>query len=325
MKNNLTAKKFWMFWDVFGVFLIFLLVALIFAVIDIRVLQPTQLLSVLNRSSWTAVAAAGMTFAICSGGFDLSVGSIMSLCGCLVAKLIMDNGFSTELAIILTLLIAVACGLVNGLLITKLKIVPFVATLGTQLIFDGVVQVYTGNIGTFIKTEQYAKLSVLGRGTLFGVPVKLIVVAVVFALALVVYRNTKFGVKVRAIGSNEAAARTSGIQADNTLIGVYVMTAVTAAVAAILYTATVQSASPDAGVGFESDAITAVILGGTSLAGGKGNLIGALIGAILVAFVKMCLNFLGAPEAMHVIVTGLVLLLALSISGIRLITQREVK
>lgn len=325
MKHSFNVKRFWLFWDKFGVFLIFVFVALIFAAIDIRVLQPSQLVSVLTRSSWVAVAAAGMTFAICSGGFDLSVGSLMSLCGCLLAKFIMDNGFSTEAAIFATLAIAVVCGLVNGLLITKLKIQPFVATLATQLIFASITQVYTGNIGTFIKTEQYAKLSVLGRGSFLGIPIKIIVVALVFALAVMMYRSTKFGVKVRAVGSNEAAARTSGINADRTLMAVYVLTAVTAAIAAILYTSTVQSASPDAGVGFESDAITAVILGGTSLAGGKGNLIGAFIGTVLVSFVKMCLNFLGAPEALRVIVTGGVLLLALSISGIRLITQREVK
>lgn len=325
MKHSFNAKKFWMFWDKFGVFVIFVFVAAIFACIDSRVLEPAQLVSVLNRSSWIAVAAAGMTFAICSGGFDLSVGSLMSLSGCLVAKFIMDNGFSTGVAIVLTMVIALTCGLLNGLLITKLKIVPFVATLGTQLIFDGITQVYTNNIGTFIKTEQYVQLQVLGRGSFLGIPIKLIVVAVVYILAIILYRSTKTGVKIRAVGSNEAAARTSGINADRTLMIVYVMTALTAALAAILYTATVQSASPDAGVGFESDAITAVILGGTALSGGSGNLIGALVGAILVQFVKMCLNFLSAPEAMHVIVTGAVLLLALSISGIKLMTKREEK
>jgi ribose/xylose/arabinose/galactoside ABC-type transport system permease subunit len=322
MKHN-RAKRFWMFWDKFGVLIIFIFVAAIFACIDGRVVQLAQLVSVLNRSSWVAVAAAGMTFAICSGGFDLSVGSIMSLCGCVLARLIMDNGLPAWLAVLATLGIAMFCGLFNGLLINKLKIQPFVATLATMLIYDGVTQTYTRNIGTFIKTEQYGQLELLGRGDILGIPVKIFVVVVIFLLALILYRNTKFGIKVRAVGSNELAARTSGIKADRTLMAVYVMTALTAAMAAILYTATVQSASPDAGDGFELDAITAVVLGGSALSGGKGNLIGTFIGAILVAFVKMCLNFLGAHEALHVIVTGAVLLLALSISGIRMITQRE--
>lgn len=325
MKQHFNAKKFWLFWDRFGVFLIFLLVAAIFAAIDVRVIQPSQLVSVLTRSSWTAVAAAGMTFAICSGGFDLSVGSIMSLCGCVMAKMMMDNGLPTGAAIGLALLVAALCGVVNGLLITKVKIQPFVATLATMLIFDSATQVYTGNIGTFIRNERYTYLSVLGRGSLLGIPLKIWVTGLVFAAAILLYRSTKFGVKVRAVGSNEPAARTSGIKADRTLIAVYIMTAVTAAMAAILYVSTVQTASPNAGDGFELDAITAVVLGGSALSGGKGNLLGTLVGAVLVSFVKMCLNFLGAPEAMHVIVTGGVLLMALSISGVKLITQREEK
>jgi ribose/xylose/arabinose/galactoside ABC-type transport system permease subunit len=325
-----TAKKFnvarfWLFWDRFGVFIIFLIVAIIFMIIEPRVVQPAQLLSVLTRSSWTAVAAVGMTFAICSRGFDLSVGSIMSLCGSLIAKLIMENGFSTGAAVAITFLIAICCGTLNGVLITKVKIQPFVATLATMLIFDGVTQTYTGNIGTFIDTASYGQLYVIGRGALLGFPIKLVIVIIVFALAILIYRSTKFGTKVRAVGSNELAARTSGINADLTLLIVYISTAVTAALAALMYTATVQSASPNAGSGFELDVITAVVLGGTALTGGRGNLVGTYVGAVLVAFVKMCMTFISAPEAMQVIVTGVVLVFALSINGIKLITQREVK
>jgi len=335
MKSIRGVKEFWLFWDRFGIIIIFLLVAAIFAIIEPRVVAPSQLISVLNRSSWVAVAAIGMTFAICSGGFDLSVGSIMSLGGCLMARLMMVNGLPTGWAILATLGIAACCGVVNGLLITKMKIQPFVATLATMLIFDSVTQTYTGNIGTFIKTEQYEQgLSFIGRGltvsfTIDGQAneislVKIVFVVVLLGLAIVLYRYTRFGTKVRAVGSNDFAARTSGINADNVLILVYILTAVTAAGAAIMYTATVQSASPNAGSGFELDAITAVVLGGTALSGGKGNLVGTFIGAFLVAFSKMCLNFIDAPEAMHVIVPGAILLFALSINGLKLIMQREV-
>jgi ribose/xylose/arabinose/galactoside ABC-type transport system permease subunit len=247
----------------------------------------------------------------------------------------MRSGFPTGLAILAVIGVALCCGLVNGLLITKLRIQPFVATLATMLVFDGITQVYTENKGIFVKTEQYQQgLSFIGRGLplrflIAGKEneislVKIVFVLILFAAAIILYRNTRIGTKIRAVGSNELAARTSGINADNVLIVVYVMTAVTAAIAAIMYTATVQSASPDAGSGFELDAITAVVLGGSALSGGKGNLIGTYVGAFLVAFVKMCLNFISAPEAMHVIIPGAILLLALSINGIKLITQREV-
>ena len=157
------------------------------------------------------------------------------------------------------------------------------------------------------------------------IPNKLVIVAIIYAIAILVYRSTKLGTKIRAVGSNEAAARTCGINADNVLIITYMVTSFAAALGAIMYTATMGSASPDAGVGMECDAITAVVIGGTSLKGGRANLIGALIGAILVAFVNMCLNMLGASEAMKVIVTGAVLLLALTIDGIKLMTQKEAK
>lgn len=324
MISSQQIKKFWLLWDKLGVFVIFLFVVVLFGAIEPTALALDQFISVLTRSSWVAVAAAGMTFAICSGGFDLSVGSIMSLCGSVLARLITNNGFPTWAAILVTLGIAVCCGFINGILITKLKIQPFVATLATMLIFNSVTQVYTKNIGTRIPNELYDPLKWLGRDTVMGIPVKLIVLAVIFVLVILIYQTTKFGTKVRAIGSNEAAARTSGINADNVLITVYIITAVTAALGAVLYTATLQSASPNAGSGFELRAITAVILGGTALSGGKGNLIGSLVGAILVAFSDMCLTLLSAGEAWRVIVTGAILLFALSISGIKIITQREV-
>jgi len=334
MKSSRRVKEFWLVWDRYGIFAIFVFVAAVFATIEPRVIAPSQLISVLNRSSWVAVAAIGMTFAICSRGFDLSVGSIMSLSGCLLARLMMDNGFPTGWAILAVIGVAACCGVVNGLLISKVKIQPFVATLATMLIFNGVTQTYTGNIGTFIKVDQYAQgLSFIGRGLPVSITIagqsneislfKVVLVVFILALAMVLYRNTRFGTKVRAVGSNESAAQTSGINADNVLIMVYVITAVTAAIAAIMYTATVQSASPKAGDGFELDAITAVVLGGTALSGGKGNLVGTFVGALLVSFSKMCLNFIGAPEAMHVIVPGAILLFALSINGIKLIMQRE--
>lgn len=327
MKTKLSAKKFWRFWDTWGVLVILVVVAAIFGCIKPQILQGSQLLSVTLRSSWIAVMAAGMAFAICTGGFDLATGSMLSLCGSILARTVMINGLPAGLAILVTVAVALVLSLINGLLITKLKIVPFVATLGTQLIFDSIAQVYTNNIGTNIATAQYSGLlETIGRGSLFGViPYKLVIVAVVYAAAILVYRSTKLGTKIRAVGSNEAAARTCGINADNVLIITYMITSLGAALAAVLYTATMGSASPNAGKGMECDAITAVVLGGTSLSGGRANMIGALIGAVLVQFVKMGLNMINASEAMKVIVTGAVLLLALTIDGIKHMTQKEAK
>ena len=235
----------------------------------------------------------------------------------------MDNGLSTGAAIIVMAIVAACCGILNGVLITKLKIPPFITTLATCLCFHGVTQVYTGNNGTTIAAEQYACLKVLGHGFTLGVPNKIYVVILVYAILLFVYHKSAFGVKIRAIGSNETAARATGIKVDRTLIAVYVMTALTAALAAILNVATMGSSSPKAGNGFDLDCITAVVLGGSALSGGKGRLTGTLVGALLVVFVNQCLSFLSVSEAVRVIVTGLVLVLALSFSSLTSYAQRK--
>ena len=317
------STNLWAVAEKYGIFIIFFIAIIVFACINPKMVHPDQLFSVLLSASWVAVGAAGMTFAICSAGMDLSVPGIMALCCSLLAKLIMDNGLSTGAAIIVMAIVAACCGILNGVLITKLKIPPFITTLATCLCFHGITQVYTGNNGTTIAAEQYACLNVLGHGFTLGVPNKIYVVILVYAILLFVYHKSAFGVKIRAIGSNETAARATGIKVDRTLIAVYVMTALTAALAAILNVATMGSSSPKAGNGFDLDCITAVVLGGSALSGGKGRLTGTLVGALLVVFVNQCLSFLSVSEAVRVIVTGLVLVLALSFSSLTSYAQRK--
>ncbi len=299
-----------------GIYVIFVIVACVFCIFEPRVLHPSQLLELVDRTSWVAVGAAGMTFAICSGGFDLSVPGLMALGASLLTGFLVKSGFSLGLSLFLMFLCVGLLGLLNGLLITRLKLQPFIATLATCLCFHGITQVYTGNTGTTLSSEQYAALSYLGRGFVFGIPVKVLVVLVVYGFMLWLYHKTSFGVKVRAVGSNEQAARTAGVNVEFTLNWVYVTTALMSGLAAVLYVATMGSSSPRAGDNFDLDCITAVVLGGSSLSGGRGRLTGTLVGALFVSFVKMCLNLLSAPEAVRAMVTGLVLILALSFGSL---------
>ncbi|MBR5025691.1 MAG: hypothetical protein IKX48_11525, partial [Victivallales bacterium] len=202
---NKSSTNIWAVAEKYGIFIIFIIAIIVFACINPKMVHPDQLFSVLLSASWVAVGAAGMTFAICSAGMDLSVPGIMALCCSLLAKLIMDNGLSTGAAIIVMAIIAACCGILNGVLITKLKIPPFITTLATCLCFHGITQVYTGNNGTTLAAEQYACLKVLGHGFTFGVPNKIYVVILVYAVLLFVYHKSAFGVKIRAIGSNETA------------------------------------------------------------------------------------------------------------------------
>lgn len=163
-------------------------------------------------------------------------------------------------------------------------------------------------------------------GSIAGlIPMPVALLIFVYLVTAFVYFYTPFGTKTRAIGSNEGAARTTGIKVDVTLILVFVVTAVTASIAGILNTAQVSTGNPTLGVGFELDAITAVVLGGTALAGGKGNVLGTLVGAILVTFVKMGLNMMGVGEAYQKLAVAIVLVFALTINGIKLVMQRGEK
>lgn len=317
------AKRFWNIWDKFGVFLILLSVVVVFAILDPKIIHPNQMSTLLARTATTGIASVGMMFAITGGGFDLSIGSIISLSSC-VMGINMVNGMNPYLAILLGFIVAVLCGVVNGLIITKLKIQTFVATLATQLAFSGIALVYSNGKNTLIKSGVNKELKTLITGKVFGiVSWQIVLLFMAFLIGYVIYTYTPFGVKVRAVGSNEGAARTTGINVDRTFIMIFVMTALTAGGAALLTTARLSTANPTIGAGFELDVITAVILGGTSLSGGKGNVWGTLVGAILLTFVKMGLNILGVGEAYQKLAIAIVLVFSLLINGIKLIMQKE--
>ncbi len=315
------AKKFWYWWDKVGILCILLVVVAIFGVLDSRIIMPAQIVTALNRSAVSGIAAAGMMFAIVCGGFDLSVGSIVSLVSCVVAVQLLD-GKSTVVALLMAIGVAALCGVVNGVIITKLKIQTFVATLATQLAIAGIALVYCHK-AVNLTSKVNTGLKFFSTGKVLGfIPFPIFLLIVGYLITYFVYNFCPFGTKTRAIGSNEAAARTTGIKVDLTLILVFVVTAVTAAFAGILNTAQVSTGNPTLGTGFELDAITAVVLGGTALSGGKGNVFGTLIGAILVTFVKMGLNMLGVGEAFQNLAVAIVLLFALTINGIKLIMMK---
>lgn len=318
------AKKFWFIWDKVGILAILAVVMIVFGILDSRIVNPNQLVTALNRSAVSGIAAAGMMFAICIGGFDLSVGSILSLTSCIIAVQL-TNGKSTAFAIMMALVAAGVCGLVNGILITKLKIQAFVATLATQLAFAGVTLVYC-NRAIQLTSKVNTQLKFFSTGKLLGfIPMPIFLLAAAYLITYFVYAYTPFGTKVRAVGSNETATRTTGIKVDGIIILVFVVTGVTAAVAGVLNTAQVSMGNPTLGDGFELDAITAVVLGGTALSGGRGNVFGTLVGAILVTFVKMGLNMLGVGEAYQKMAVAIVLIFALTINGIKLIMRKEGK
>lgn len=285
-----------------------LLIVVIITIMSPNFLTVNNLLNVLRQVSINALIAFGMTFVILTGGIDLSVGSILALTGAVTAGL-MAGGMDPVLAMFLGLLLGAVLGAINGVIIAKGKVAPFIATLATMTIYRGLTLVYTeGRPISGLGDSQAFQL--LGKGYFFGIPVPVITMAITFGILYFILKKTTFGRRVYAVGGNEEASRLSGISVDRIKIYVYSLTGALAALAALILTSRLNSAQPTAGNMFELDAIAAVVLGGTSLTGGRGWIVGTLIGALIIGVLNNGLNLIGVSSFFQQVVKGAVILVA---------------
>lgn len=272
--------------------------------------QPTNLLNLLRQVSINALIAFGMTFVILTGGIDLSVGSILAFTGAITAKLI-ATGTEAWVAILIGIVLGAVFGAVNGLLISFGKAAPFIATLATMTIFRGATYVFTdGNPITGQALNNSFIFQYIGRGYLFGIPFPIILMFIAFAVLYLVLHKTAFGRKTYALGGNAKAAFVAGVKTKKVTILIYMISGMMAAIAGTILTSRLGSAQPDAGTSYEMDAIAAVVLGGTSLAGGKGRIFGTLIGALIIGTLNNGMNLLGISSFYQQIVKGFVILIA---------------
>ena len=291
-----------------GPFLGLLLIVIIISIMSPNFLTLNNLLNVLRQVSINALIAFGMTFVILTGGIDLSVGSILALTGAVTAGF-MASGMDPIFAMFLGLLLGAVLGAVNGIIIAKGKVAPFIATLATMTIFRGLTLVYTeGRPISGLGDSQVFQL--LGKGYFFGIPVPVITMAITFGILYFILKKTTFGRRVYAVGGNEEASRLSGISVDRIKIYVYSLTGFLAALSALILTSRLNSAQPTAGNMFELDAIAAVVLGGTSLTGGRGWIVGTLIGALIIGVLNNGLNLIGVSSFFQQVVKGAVILIA---------------
>ncbi|MCA0984257.1 ribose ABC transporter permease [Halobacillus yeomjeoni] len=267
-----------------------------------------NLLNLLRQISINALIAFGMTFVILTGGIDLSVGSILAFGSALTAGML-ASGMDPLLAVFIGLLAGLAMGAFNGLIITKGKVAPFIATLATMTIFRGATLVYTDGRPITGLSDSFA-FEMIGRGYVFGIPFPGILMIIIFFILFLLLRKTVFGRQVYAVGGNEEASILSGIKADRVKIWVYSLTGMLSVLAGIILTSRLNSAQPTAGTMYELDAIAAVVLGGTSLAGGRGRIVGTLIGALIIGVLDNGLNLLNVSSFYQQIVKGGVILLA---------------
>ncbi|EJL6653465.1 ribose ABC transporter permease [Vibrio cholerae] len=296
------------------------LIALLFLVVVVSFLNPNfftvdNLLNILRQTSVNAIIAVGMTLVILTAGIDLSVGSVLALCGTFAATLVAME-VPVLVAVPTALLAGAALGAISGIIIAKGKVQAFIATLVTMTLLRGVTMVYTDGrpISTGF-TDTADTFAWFGTGYALGIPVPVWLMVVVFAGAWYLLNHTRFGRYVYAVGGNESATRLSGINVDRVKIGVYAICGLLAALAGIIVTSRLSSAQPTAGMGYELDAIAAVVLGGTSLMGGKGRIMGTLIGALIIGFLNNALNLLDVSSYYQMIAKAVVILLAVLVDN----------
>lgn len=291
------------------------LIGLVILIGIVGVLSPSfftvaNLLNVLRQTSINGVIAAGMTFVILTGGIDLSVGSILGFSGAVAASCL-ASGQSMLVTIVLTLVIGSGVGLINGIIISKGKLQPFIVTLATMTILRGATLVFTDgkpiSLGSGSSAIAFSKI---GGGTIFGIPTPVVIMIFAFAICYYILTQTKMGRYTYALGGNEEATRLSGLNADRIKMFVYTISGLLASVAAIIITSRLFSAQPNAGDGYELDAIAAVVLGGTKLAGGKGKITGTIIGALIIGVLSNALNLLNVSSYFQMIAKGVVILIA---------------
>ncbi|WP_448668153.1 ABC transporter permease [Aerococcus viridans] len=292
------------------------LLALIVLIIFVSILSPsflslTNLMNLMRQVSTNALIAFGMTFVIITGGIDLSVGSTLALSSAIMAGMIV-NGFDPLIAMTVSLIAGFVLGAVNGLLITKGKLVPFIATLATMTIYRGATLVLTDGKPITGLDETFI-FQFMGKGYFFGIPFPIVITLVVFALLFVLLHKMSFGRKTFAIGGNEKASFIAGVKSNKIKIFVYSISGVLASLAGIILTSRLNSAQPTAGESYEMDAIASVVLGGTSMSGGKGRIFGTLIGALIIGTLNNGLNLLGVSTFYQQIVKGIVIIIAVLI------------
>ena len=291
-----------------GPFLGLIILVAIVSILNQAFLEPLNILNLLRQISINALIAFGMTFVILTGGIDLSVGAILALSSALTAGFIV-SGLDPILAIIVGCIIGAILGMINGLLITKGKMAPFIATLATMTIFRGLTLVYTdGNPITGLGSNYAFQL--FGRGYFLGIPVPAITMLLTFIVLWVLLHKTPFGRRTYAIGGNEKAALISGIKVPRVKIMIYSLAGFMSALAGAILTSRLNSAQPTAGTSYELDAIAAVVLGGTSLSGGRGRIVGTLIGVLIIGVLNNGMNLLGVSSFYQSVVKGIVILIA---------------
>ena len=304
-KQKLSASELY---RKYGIVLIMIILFVISAVINRNFLKPQNLLNILKQISVVTIIACGETMLIVSGMIDLSAGFLCTTAACFSAGLLAATG-NMPAGVLLGILFGSVCGWINGFLVTYFKLQPFIATLAMTNVLQGIVQIYTN--GQTIGGVEKARW--LGQGSVLGIPVPVIIMFVMVALIAILMKKTKFGTSIYAIGGSENAAIASGINTGRTKRLIFTLSGALVGLSGVVLMARLMAGMPSVGEGYEFDAITAVVVGGTSFLGGIGTVTGALVGSVIVGLINNILNLLHVSTQYQLIVKGVLIAVAVII------------
>lgn len=291
----------------FGLLLVYLMLIVGLSLLSDRFLTPSNQINILRQATINGIIAVGMTLVILTAGIDLSVGSVLALSAVIGADLL-KKGIPVPAAVLAALGVGALAGLVNGIIITRGKIPPFIATLGMLTVARGLTLMYTGGQPF---TGFPSSFREIGAGAVGPIPMPIAIAGLVFVVVSILLRRTRYGKYIYLLGDNPVAARLAGINTEFMIVIVYVFSGLCSALAGLVLIARLDSAQPVIGMGYEFNAIAAVVVGGTSFSGGEGTLFGTLLGTLLIETLGNGLNLLNVSPLWEQVVKGLVIALAL--------------
>lgn len=302
------------FWDRWGILAVLLVLTVFMVLVAPNFTTMSNGFNIARAVSINAVLAAGMTLVILTAGIDLSVGSIVGVSG-VVSILLWNAGTGPVISVLGGIAVGALAGLVNGILVAYLALPAFIVTLGAMTYLRGTAYALTDAKPLIADGELGFRF--LGTGNIAGIPAPVLIMLAVYIALWFVLERTRFGRHIYAVGGNAEAARLAGIKVKRVLTRVYLLAGLTAGIAGVMFAARVDSGQPRAGEGYELDAIAAVVLGGTSLAGGRGRIHGTFIGALIMGVLSNGLTLMNVPFFNQLIVKGVVIVLAIGIDSLK--------
>lgn len=299
--------------DLVPIIIIFLVFFISLSIMSDKFLTVNNILNVLRQSSIMFIAATGMTIVVIAGGVDISIGSILAVSGIFSAAAIKDWGLPVWVSILFGILLGGMLGLINGILVVKTRVQPIIITLATMQAYRAFPYLYTNAQPVVGLPDEY---KFLGQGYVGPIPFPVVLMAIAFIIGYIVLSKTQFGLRVYAIGSNENTARLTGIKVNKYKLLTYMTLGLLSGLAGVMLTARIGSGVPSMGDGFEFDVLTAVLIGGVSLSGGKGSMVGTLIGCLIMGTLSNGLNLLNVSSYLQMLIMGGMLILAVSVDAL---------